>query len=79
MVDHIKKFCRGGYSRDRLRQTENLTEGSQVGPPFLNLLDLVSARIPRIETHQNLQSDRDREILELLNLLSARNLRIEIY
>ena len=46
---------------------------------LLLMVDLLSTRIPRIETHQNRQSDRDREILELLNLLSARNLRIKTH
>jgi hypothetical protein len=35
----------------------------------LYLLNLVSTRDLQIETHRNLQSNRDQEILELLNLL----------
>jgi hypothetical protein len=82
MVDRIigqEIICRDEYSRNHLNRTTNLTEGSQVDPPVPNLKDLLSARIPRIETHQNRHSDRGREILELLNLLSARNFRIETH
>jgi hypothetical protein len=74
MVDHLKS----SLGRDRLRRTENLTEGFQEGfqevPPILKSTDLVRIQYLDNRTHQNLQSGGNREILKLTDLVRIQRL-----